>query len=145
MAARLSDPLPYQAFLEKMTPLPNGCWQWNGAKQQQKVVQGQPFYGSFRKSLAHRWSYRVHKGKIPYGLVIDHVCNNSLCVNPDHLEAVTQQVNRQRAANVKGLASHCRRGHAFIGENTRIDKHGYRVCRQCKNLHEKARQLRERI
>lgn len=45
---------------------------------------------------AHRHFYEKYKGKIPQGLVLDHLCKNTLCVNPNHLEAVTQKVNMQR-------------------------------------------------
>jgi hypothetical protein len=44
----------------------------------------------------YRRYYEQAKGPIPDGLVIDHLCRVSLCVNPDHLEAVTEAVNVQR-------------------------------------------------
>lgn len=49
--------------------------------------------GKVKMVHAHRFSYEVVKGKIPDGLVIDHLCRNSKCVNPDHLEPVTQKEN----------------------------------------------------
>lgn len=47
--------------------------------------------------MAHRVYYQQEKGKIPDGLEIDHRCRNRRCVNPDHLEAVTQLENTRRA------------------------------------------------
>lgn len=70
------------------------CWNWTGG-----TTKG---YGSFtdtnrRKVYAHRFSWELHRDPIPEGLVIDHLCRNTLCVNPDHLEPVTQQENVRRA------------------------------------------------
>lgn len=45
---------------------------------------------------AHRFAYIIYKGAIEEGLVIDHLCRNKRCVNPDHLEAVTQSLNITR-------------------------------------------------
>jgi hypothetical protein len=139
MAARLSYPPATEAFAAKFALQPDGCWQWLGARQQQKVAKGQPVYGSFRQQLAHRWAYRMTHGEIPRGLVVDHLCSNSLCVNPYHLEAVTQQTNNRRRINAQTKRTHCIRGHAFTLENTRIDKKDQRVCRRCKALHEAIR------
>ena len=81
------------------------CWIWQGAKTanrperpQAPATQG---YGMFsinkRPFYVHRLSYLVYVGPLVDGLVIDHVCNNSLCVNPDHLKQVTSQENAQRS------------------------------------------------
>lgn len=78
---------------------PNGCWEWAGAT----MVANPPWpheYGVVQVAccarLAHRVSYAIVHGKIPDGFVIDHLCRNTKCVNPDHLEAVTQRENIAR-------------------------------------------------
>jgi hypothetical protein len=48
--------------------------------------------------LAHCLSGEHYRGPIPAGLVIDHLCENKLCVNPDHLEAVSLGEKTRRAA-----------------------------------------------
>lgn len=71
------------------------CWIW-----QLKVNQygyGNVVVGG-RDKMAHRHSYEIHKGKIPVGLTIDHLCRVRDCVNPNHLEAVTMHVNQRRGS-----------------------------------------------
>ena len=83
------------------------CWVWHAAV-------GDDGYGVFRMKgklyKAHRASYVLFKGPVPAGLHIDHLCRNRQCVNPEHLEAVTQTVNNQRAAAAK---THCPSGHDY--------------------------------
>lgn len=54
-----------------------------------------------KQVMAHRYYYRKYKGPIPEGHVVHHTCYNTLCINPEHLEAITQSSNiadwRQRA------------------------------------------------
>lgn len=69
------------------------CWLWGGSVR----ANG---YGVFsfqaRTMLAHRYAYELLSGPIPTGLVIDHLCRVRNCVNPAHLEAVTQSENVRR-------------------------------------------------
>jgi len=44
----------------------------------------------------HRLAYEEAKGPIPEGLTVDHLCFNTRCVNPDHLEAVPNKENVRR-------------------------------------------------
>ena len=57
--------------------------------------------GKIIRELAHRYFYVQNKGPIPEGYVIDHLCRNRKCVNPDHLEAVSHVVNCRRGKQTK--------------------------------------------
>lgn len=67
-----------------------GCWAWNGTKHDcgygLVLIAGERAY-------AHRLSYELHKGPIPAGHVVLHLCHNPECTNPDHLEHGTQKQN----------------------------------------------------
>lgn len=66
------------------------CWLWIGHKN----VYGYGRFGHSRTEVfAHRYAYELANGDIPAGLVIDHLCHNTLCVRPDHLAAVTPKQN----------------------------------------------------
>ena len=72
-----------------------GCWVWQ--RYVDKSGYGEihvPGYIGNRR--AHRIIYERHKGKIPDGLDLDHLCRNRRCVNPDHLEPVTRRENLAR-------------------------------------------------
>lgn len=107
----------------------DGCWEWTGALVRgygRVNVQSLP---SRRKvtALAHRVSYELLVGLIPDGLHLDHLCRNTRCVRPDHLEAVSQQENNRRARK-----THCLRGHPFDEANTyRRKDRNERMCRTC--------------
>jgi len=91
-------------------------------------------YARFRykrkTQLAHRVSYDLYIGPIPAGLTLDHLCRNTSCVNPWHLEPVTIQVNIARTPMAN--KTHCKAGHEFTAENTYINARGGRYCRECR-------------
>lgn len=72
-----------------------GCWVW------QRATTKSGGYGQIRVGgriqMAHRYYYEKHVGPIPAGLHIDHLCKNTVCVNPSHLEPVTQAENNRRS------------------------------------------------
>lgn len=111
----------------------DGCWLWTGSANKQtgygQIGQGGKHGPTL---LAHRVSYEIHFGPIPAGQHIDHVktrgCVNRHCVRPDHLEAVSQKINNQRAH--PGPQSHCGKGHEMTPENTYTYSNG-RDCRRC--------------
>jgi hypothetical protein len=133
--------------------LPNGCRQWNGPYRadDSKNRYTQVNYCGKRWSL-HRIVYTLTKGQIPEGQVVRHKCDNSLCINPVHLELGTQYDNCQDAKQRGRYWHHesrfkvCKRGHEFTPENTWVCVQGFRHCRTCQRLRMqtpeyKARQL----
>lgn len=90
-----------------------------------------------RLVLAHRVAYERRYGKIPKGLVIDHLCRNGLCVNPLHLEAVSniENVMRGEGAPAKNARkTHCHKGHEFTKKNTHVSPQNRRICKTCRRL-----------
>jgi len=110
----------------------NSCWLWTGAKSS----FGYGIFGSNYKHIsAHRFSWEIHRGKIKGNLQIDHLCRNPSCVNPDHLEPVTQRENILRGFGATALLArktHCKYGHPLSGENLYLNKLGQRNCRRCR-------------
>lgn len=106
-----------------------GCWIWTSYTNPISGY-GQTSAGSrFATTGAHRRAYVLGIGPIPTGLHIDHLCRVRACVNPLHLEAVTQAENSRRAAKTV-----CRRGHEFAPENVYITTTGFRRCRTCMRM-----------
>lgn len=126
------DALPSR-LAEKVRP-EGQCWTWTAHVTENGY--GQVWWdGKARRP--HRVSYELLVGPIPDGLTIDHLCRNRLCINPAHLEPVTDQENKRRWSR---LVTHCPRQHEYRPENTRVDARGFRSCTTCHN--EKKRERR---
>lgn len=108
----------------------DGCWRWAGGRGGKASIYGIFTYAGVHTS-AHRVAYELLIRPIPTGLVLDHLCGDTLCVNPEHVEPVTAAENRRRQA---ARVTHCRRaGHPLSGENLYIDGKGQRGCRACRD------------
>src|SRR5260221_14462809 len=89
-----------ERFLSLFEFRPSGCWEWQGYTNNHGYGQFRPTKGDRR--FAHRFSYELFRAPIPTGLVIDHLCRNPRCVNPDHLEPVTERENMLRGYSASG-------------------------------------------
>lgn len=119
----------------------SGCWIW------QRGQDGKG-YGAIglrggRYTKTHRAAYMAFVGPIPDGLELDHLCRNTICCNPDHLEPVTHRENMRRSpllaspgdtpacAIYQLRKTHCPSGHPYAGDNLGVRASGGRYCRQC--------------
>jgi hypothetical protein len=126
----------------------NACWLWTGRIEKTGRAPG---YGRFlvrhrskwRNEWAHRVSYSLFNGPIPSRHVIDHLCRNPRCVNPKHLDAVTQRENALRGLGnsaINAKKTHCPKGHPY----DRVSKDGSRRCKICEREQCRDRKRKER-
>ena len=119
-----------ERFAEKFIVDPNsGCWIWQRAVDRKGYAR---FGLDGRNRTAHIVSYELFVGAVPDdGLMFDHTCNNKRCVNPDHLERVTNAENTRRGKALKPHVTHCPQDHPYSGPNLYITTKGYVSCRAC--------------
>lgn len=125
----------------------NGCWEWS-------VLDRRTGYGALslkhKKHRAHVFCYKLFVGPIGFGMVLDHLCRNKLCINPDHLEPVTPKVNTLRGTSFSAknsIKTHCPKGHPLSGENLWVSTNGRRRrhCRECGRVHHRKWLAQQRV
>ncbi len=129
-----------ESFMERVAVVESGCWEWQ--RHLDPRGYGKVSVGGGRKQLVHRVSYELHVGPIPDGLTIDHLCRNTSCVRPDHLEPVTLRENIRRA-NPERVT--CRHGHSLDDAYIDVTPAGFRhkKCRTC--VLARVRRRRQRV
>lgn len=107
-----------------------GCWLWQRELDPQGYAR--VTWNRTPGRLAHRVAYEEFVAPIPAGFVIDHLCRTPSCVNPQHLEVVTQAENVRRG-DAKKRRTHCPAGHPYDAENTYIRPYDWaQICRTCR-------------
>ena len=117
------------------------CWLWIGTTAGKGYGQFAYSNGSGRvREGAHRIAYTLALGPIPDGMTIDHLCRTHNCVNPAHLEAVTNRENILRGISPlaqKARQTHCVHGHSLSGDNL-YQNGNHRYCRICNRAYARA-------
>lgn len=111
-----------------------GCWDFTGTISAGKY--GSIYYdGKMRK--AHRVAWAIFRAEDPGSRDLDHLCRNTRCCNPYHLDPVTRSENLRRSPLMdrNSHKTHCKRGHEFNAENTRVRPNGQRTCKTCMRMH----------
>jgi hypothetical protein len=135
--------IPIERRITSKIEVDESCWNWLG-------FHDRDGYGRFSldpktQRGAHRVVYELVRGPIPEGMVIDHLCRNRGCVNPDHMEVVTPVVNSNRQESHNALKTHCPQGHEYSEGNTIKQQGKYgtqRVCRECHNFNRRLQESR---
>jgi hypothetical protein len=108
-------------FVFRYVLSPSGCWEWSGSY----ASNGR--YGSLQWNgepwSAHRAAYSVAKGPIPQGMSVCHRCDNTKCINPDHLFLGTQRENMRDAAS-KGRTARGEKCRSAITQATALEIKG---------------------
>lgn len=92
-------------------PGDGGCWLWLRSKSDDGY--GWASLGN-KTYQAHRLVFTILRHPPPDGLVLDHLCRVRHCVNPEHLQPVTNHINLFRSELTPAGAKRCQKGHLFI-------------------------------
>jgi hypothetical protein len=98
------------------------CWIWPTKSPYGKCT----WFGLYIHT--HILAYSLLRGRVPVGLELDHLCKNTRCCNPWHLEAVTHQENNRRGWL---HVTQCPQGHPYSGNNLQMERGKWRRCAEC--------------
>lgn len=114
-----------------------GCWFLKNNKLNN--YSAAPIVNGYRENI-HVWAYKYFVGEIPDNYDVDHRCSIKACWNPDHLQVLSKSDHskttwargeRKSTRNQHTNKIHCKHGHEFTLDNTKIRSDGVRICREC--------------
>lgn len=115
----------------------SGCWLWlRGCNSDGYACMTV----GITSTRVHKWAYEKYKHIVPTKMTLDHLCRVRSCVNPDHLDCISNWENSFRGDTLTGInarKTHCKNGHEFTAQNTEVYKTKNRkwsngIIRRCK-------------
>jgi hypothetical protein len=120
----------------------DGHWLWIGSRSN---GYGKLYWPPRGWQYAHRVVYRAAGGRIATGKHLHHTCGVRSCVNPEHLQVLT---NRAHGRITNPGKTHCKHGHEFTPDNTYwargFGNRPYRHCRECQRRRNRERAARQK-
>lgn len=122
-------------LLSRVRSQPNGCWMWTGSLTDEGY--GQIHFWINKRKITRRVSrvsFEIFIRTLGKREIPDHLCRNRGCINPTHMEPVSNRTNVLRGVGPtarNARKTHCKRGHAFTPENTYTTQN-MRHCRKCR-------------
>jgi HNH endonuclease len=118
-------------ILSRVEANAEGCWLWPGALTN---GYGAVSYKQRPMRMVHRIVYEALVADIPRGMVIDHLCLETRCCRPSHLEPVSVAENWRRGTGTtsRWKLTECHKGHPFTDDNTYVKPNGTRNCKACR-------------
>jgi len=113
-----------------------GCWIWTGAKTN---GYGRISRGRHARISAQRHVWEAVNGAVPQEKMLDHLCRVRACVNPSHLEVVTNKENVLRGVGPSAVAARkttCDLGHPLVPYKKPATR-AFRHCQICRNEHQR--------
>lgn len=137
------EPLKIRFLKHVLFDEPAKCWGWKGGVSPEGYARIKAERTSRFPAYAHRVSWEYFVGRIPNGLVIDHLCRTRSCVNPRHLRVVSHKENILSgvgacASNAKKTV--CPHGHPLDG----VVRTRYGMGRCCLQCHREGEARRKR-
>lgn len=134
---------PAPAPNDLVRPVPGDCAIWTRSLS----PQGYPSQISINGQLVRvgRWTYEHYVAPLSTDRVPDHLCRVRACINPLHVEAITDRENVARGIGISARnrqKTHCPKGHPLVAVNRPERK---RHCPICVNLYHKQLRLKRSL
>ena len=128
--AKMDEKMKERFWIKVDKRIPDGCWEWKGAILKNGYGR---FWDGERNVLAHRFVYELCIHRITEKQHLDHICSNRGCVNPSHLQVLSNRENilKGNGPTAKNFRKTlCKRGHILTAGKFKQNGE-WRICLEC--------------